>query len=49
MWVFDCGEPLSLETVNETLGQLREQRDAKNLGSKMAGTDEIADTELLTA
>lgn len=32
MWVFDSGEPLSVETINKTLRQVREERDRRNLG-----------------
>jgi AbrB family looped-hinge helix DNA binding protein len=32
MWVFDSGEPLSVETVNKTLRRVREERDRRNLG-----------------
>lgn len=32
VWVFHCGEPLSGATVQETIGQLRRQRDEHNLG-----------------
>ena len=32
MWVFDSGEPLSVEVVNKTLRRVREERDRRNLG-----------------
>jgi hypothetical protein len=32
MWVFDSGEPLTVETVNETLRAVRDERDRRNLG-----------------
>ena len=32
MWVFDSGEPLTVETVNKTLRGVREERDRRNLG-----------------
>jgi AbrB family looped-hinge helix DNA binding protein len=32
MWVFDAGVPLTVETVNKTLRQVREERDRRNLG-----------------
>lgn len=32
VWVFHCGEPLSVATVQETIGQSRRQRDEHNLG-----------------
>jgi AbrB family looped-hinge helix DNA binding protein len=32
MWVFDSGEPLSVETVSKTLRRVRDERDRRNLG-----------------
>jgi AbrB family looped-hinge helix DNA binding protein len=32
MWVFDSGEPLTVETVNKAIRQVREERDRRNLG-----------------
>ena len=32
MWVFDTGQPLTVETVNKTLRGAREERDRRNLG-----------------
>ncbi len=32
VWVFHSGEPLSAETVEETLDQVRRERDDRNLG-----------------
>jgi len=32
MWVFDSGEPLTVEMVNMTLRQVREERDRRNVG-----------------
>ena len=32
VWVFHCGEPLLASTVNETLEQIRRERDDWNLG-----------------
>src|SRR6266852_9805160 len=32
VWVFHCGEPLSASTVDETLEQVRRERDDRNLG-----------------
>lgn len=32
MWVFDSGEPLTVETVNKTLRRVREERDRRNAG-----------------
>jgi len=32
MWVFDSGEPLTVEAVNKTIRQVREERDRRNLG-----------------
>ena len=32
VWVFRCGEPLSAATVDETLEQIRRERDDRNLG-----------------
>jgi AbrB family looped-hinge helix DNA binding protein len=32
MWVFDSGEPLTVEMVNKTLRQVREERDQRNVG-----------------
>ena len=32
MWVFDTGQPLTVETVNKTLRGAREERDGRNLG-----------------
>jgi AbrB family looped-hinge helix DNA binding protein len=32
MWVFDSGEPLTVETVNKTIRRVREERDRRNLG-----------------
>ena len=32
MWVFDSGEPLTVEVVNKTLRRVREERDRRNLG-----------------
>ena len=32
MWVFDSGEPLTVEMVNKTLRQVREERDRRNVG-----------------
>jgi AbrB family looped-hinge helix DNA binding protein len=32
VWVFSSGEPLSAKTVNDTLTEIRRERDRKNLG-----------------
>jgi len=32
VWVFHCGEPLSASTVEETIDQVRRERDEGNLG-----------------
>jgi bifunctional DNA-binding transcriptional regulator/antitoxin component of YhaV-PrlF toxin-antitoxin module len=32
VWVFHCGEPLSTSTVEETIAQVRRERDERNLG-----------------
>lgn len=32
VWVFHCGEPLSAATVQETVEQVRRERDEQNLG-----------------
>lgn len=32
VWVFHCGEPLSASTVEETIEQVRRERDDRNLG-----------------
>jgi AbrB family looped-hinge helix DNA binding protein len=32
MWVFDSGEPLTVEVVNKTLRRVREERHRRNLG-----------------
>jgi AbrB family looped-hinge helix DNA binding protein len=32
VWVFHCGEPLSASRVQETLEQVRRERDDRNLG-----------------
>ncbi len=32
VWVFHCGEPLSASTVEETIEQVRRERDDENLG-----------------
>jgi AbrB family looped-hinge helix DNA binding protein len=32
VWVFHSGEPLSASTVDETLEQVRGERDARNIG-----------------
>jgi AbrB family looped-hinge helix DNA binding protein len=32
VWVFRSGQPLSLETVNQTLAAVRRERDRDNLG-----------------
>ncbi len=32
MWVFDSGEPLAAEVVNQTIRRVREERDRHNLG-----------------
>jgi AbrB family looped-hinge helix DNA binding protein len=32
VWVFHCGEPLSASTVEETITQVRRERDERNLG-----------------
>jgi AbrB family looped-hinge helix DNA binding protein len=32
VWVFDSGSPLSAETVDETVRQVRSERDAHNSG-----------------
>ena len=32
VWVFHCGEPLSAATVQQTVEQLRRERDQRNLG-----------------
>lgn len=33
IWTFGSGEPLSLEQVNQTVRQVRRERDLKNLGN----------------
>ena len=32
VWVFHCGEPLSAATVDQTIEQVRRERDEHNLG-----------------
>lgn len=32
VWVFHCGEPLSASTVEETIEQIRRERDDRNIG-----------------
>lgn len=32
VWVFHCGEPLSAATVQETVEQVRRERNEQNLG-----------------
>jgi AbrB family looped-hinge helix DNA binding protein len=32
VWVFRCGEPLPASTVEETIEQVRRERDDRNLG-----------------
>jgi AbrB family looped-hinge helix DNA binding protein len=32
VWVYHTGEPLSAETVNETLEKVRQERDEQNFG-----------------
>jgi len=32
VWVFDSGEPLSVDAVDKTIKKLRDQRDRANLG-----------------
>jgi len=32
VWVFHCGEPLSASTVEETIEQVRREREVANLG-----------------
>lgn len=32
VWVFHCGEPLSAAVVQETIDQVRSERDQSNLG-----------------
>src|SRR5690349_2218287 len=32
MWVFDSGEPLTVEMVNKTLHRVRDERDRRNAG-----------------
>ena len=32
VWVFRCGEPLSASTVEETIAQVRRERDGENFG-----------------
>jgi AbrB family looped-hinge helix DNA binding protein len=34
VWVFDSGEPLSAATVDETIEQIRRERDERNLGRR---------------
>jgi AbrB family looped-hinge helix DNA binding protein len=34
VWVFDSGEPLSASTVEETIEQVRRERDERNLGRR---------------
>jgi AbrB family looped-hinge helix DNA binding protein len=34
VWVFHCGEPLSASTVEETIAQVRRERDEGNLGQR---------------
>jgi AbrB family looped-hinge helix DNA binding protein len=34
VWVFDSGEPLSASTVEETIEQIRRERDERNLGRR---------------
>jgi AbrB family looped-hinge helix DNA binding protein len=34
VWVFHCGEPLSAATVQETVEQVRRERDEENLGRR---------------
>jgi AbrB family looped-hinge helix DNA binding protein len=34
VWVFHCGEPLSVATVEETIEQIRRERDDRNLGER---------------
>ena len=32
MWVFDSGEPLAADVVNQTIQRVRAERDRRNLG-----------------
>jgi AbrB family looped-hinge helix DNA binding protein len=32
VWVFHCGEPLAASTVQQTIEQVRRERDEQNLG-----------------
>jgi len=32
MWLFDSGEPLTVEAVSKTIRRVREERDRRNLG-----------------
>ena len=32
VWVYHCGQPLSAETVQETIEKVRQERDESNLG-----------------
>jgi AbrB family looped-hinge helix DNA binding protein len=34
VWVFDSGEPLDGDVVNETIRQVREERHRRNLGKR---------------
>ena len=37
VWVFCCGAPLSAATVQQTIGQVRGERDARQLGKHRSG------------
>lgn len=34
VWVYHCGEPLSASTVEQTIAQVRRERDDYNLGKR---------------
>lgn len=42
VWVFRTGQPLSLETVNETMAEVRRERDRDNLRVPDAGGSDIS-------
>jgi AbrB family looped-hinge helix DNA binding protein len=41
VWVFRTGQPLSLETVNQTMAEVRRERDRDNLRGRHVGGSDI--------
>jgi AbrB family looped-hinge helix DNA binding protein len=42
VWVFRTGQPLSLETVNQTIADVRRERDHDNLRGRDVGGSDIS-------